>query len=215
MKARAAKIENETHIGPQWANKEIRALAQARTICVLKRNGTSEPFDRFKLRGCLLGLLKSLGADPWHGEILSAAVGQYLHRRRVRCITSAALLEMVLTTLRISGLAEVASELERRHAARLSMRSRLVLDHGMGVRTVWSKDWLVRRLCSRWRLGLAAARILAGEIELELLGQSLDVIRRQDVEAMLTDRVVACGLAGHDQPRAAGAAAGTTPPASL
>ena len=57
-------------------------------------------------------------------------MGQYLHRRRVRCITSAALLEMVLTTLRISGLADVASELERRHAARLSMRSRLVLDHG-------------------------------------------------------------------------------------
>ena len=122
---------------------------------------------------------------------------------------------MVLTTLRISGLADVASELERRHAARLSMRSRLVLDHGMGVRTVWSKDWLVRRLCSRWSLGLPAARILAGEIELELLGQSLNVIRRRVVEAMLTDRVVACGLAGPDQPRAAGAAAGTTPPAGL
>jgi len=120
-------------------------------IRVLKRDGTSEPFDRYKLRGCLLGLLRSLGEDPWHGEVLSSAVEQYLRRRGILCITSAALLEMVLTTLRISGLGRAGAELERRHAARLAMRARLILVHGAGVRTAWSKDWLVRRLCSRWR----------------------------------------------------------------
>jgi len=166
-------------------------------IRVLKRDGTSEPFDRYKLRGCLLGLLRSLGEDPWHGEVLSSAVEQYLRRRGILCITSAALLEMVLTTLRISGLGRAGAELERRHAARLAMRARLILVHGAGVRTAWSKDWLVRRLCSRWRLGRAAARILAGEIELELLGRGGGEIRRKDVVAMLAQRVAACGLADH------------------
>jgi len=135
--------------------------------------------------------------------VLSAAVGQYLRRRGVRCLTSAAVLEMVLTTLRISGLGRVGAELERRHAARLGMRNRLILDHGSGVRTAWSKDWLVRRLCSRWALGRAAARILAGEIELELLGMDLEEIHRNEVVAMLTERVAACGLTGHVDPHPA------------
>ncbi|MHC4716943.1 MAG: ATP cone domain-containing protein [Planctomycetota bacterium] len=184
-------------------------------ICVLKRDGTSEPFDRYKLRGCLLGLLKSLGEELWHAEVLSSAVGQYLRRRGIRCITSAALLEMVLTALRISGLGDVGGELERRHRARLGMRNRLVLDHGSGVRTAWSKDWLVGRLRARWGLGRAAARVLAGEVELDLMARGSTRIGREEVARMLTERVASCGLAAPDVPRPANTAAGAEPPAAL
>ena len=69
-------------------------------IFVLKDDGTSERFEPAKLRGCLLRVLEAGGEDLRCARALSAAVGCYLVRRRIRCLSSAAVFEMALTALR-------------------------------------------------------------------------------------------------------------------
>ena len=102
----------------------------SRTIFVLKRDGSVEPFDKNKLRACLLRVLPPHEGCADRALALASAVRCYLLRRRERCATSAAVLEMVMAALRAVNLPLTAERLEEWHSARLSMRNRLTLRHG-------------------------------------------------------------------------------------
>jgi hypothetical protein len=171
-------------------------------VFVLKHDGTFEPFDRQKLRACLLRVLPAPREDFHFAEALSIAIRCYLRGRRIRCLSSAAVLEMALTVLRAVGLTGAAAELESQHAARLQGRSRLTIHHNDGRRTAWSKEWLARQAASRWGLGRTAARILAGQIERELIRQDVRDVGRAELMQMLAVNAAAYGLAGPGQRQA-------------
>jgi hypothetical protein len=138
--------------------------------------------------------MPSGNADLYYADALSEGIECYLRRNGVRCVSSAAVLEMVLTVLRATGMAAAKAALESRHVARRRLRASLVVHHGGGTRTAWSKDWLVRHGCSQWGLGRAAARILAGEVEQALLRRRTRDVSRSAVIEMLSSRLAEYGL---------------------
>ncbi len=162
---------------------------------MLKRDRTAEPFDRHKLGGCLLRAMPAAIQDGHVAAALAGAVHCYLIRRRVRCISSPAILEMALTVLEAAGLREAKARLEKRHGARVRLRSRLRLHHDGGACTAWSKQWLVRQGRSRWGLGRTAARILAGQVEQALVRHRLRDLTRSAAVRLLGLSAAAYGLA--------------------
>jgi hypothetical protein len=126
-------------------------------------------------------------------DALSSAISCYLLRRRQRCVSSAALLEMTLVALRTVKMDEAADRLEQAHARRVGMRAHLVVQHQAGC-TAWSKDWLTQHARQHWSLGRTVARILAGQVEQELTRRSSSRVRREQVLAMLAERVEQYGL---------------------
>jgi transcriptional regulator NrdR family protein len=173
-------------------------------IHVLKRDGTIEPFDPFKLCGCLLRALPHRERSVFRAGALSEAVGCYLLRRGLRCVSSAALLEMALTALRAVGLTGGAWRLEQRHALRSTMRSRTTFCHGRHQPSAFSKEWLVKYACRRWSVGRTVARILAGQIEQHLIQSGAREVSRSDIMNMLGWLAGAYGLATPFRAAAAG-----------
>ncbi|OPX24516.1 MAG: hypothetical protein B1H04_01895 [Planctomycetales bacterium 4484_123] len=102
---------------------------------------------------------------------------------------------MALTALRAAGLARAAECLESHHAARVRLRSRLALHHRPGLKTSWSKQWLVQQAISKWKLGQAVARFLAGQLEDELAAESVRQVARGVILDRLAELVAAWGLA--------------------
>lgn len=169
-------------------------MVRSRKIFVLKRDGTVERFDFHKLRGCLLRALAGKDRNVLRAGAIAAAVEWYLAERRQQCVSSAALLEMVLRALHAVGWQVAATRLEGRHNVRAAVRGRLALRHPDGQTTVWSKQWLVEHACSRWSLGRTAGRILAGQIENRLVDRRARRVDRSTVMEMLGRLVVAYGL---------------------
>jgi hypothetical protein len=150
-------------------------------------------------------------ADAYLADVIAAGVECYLRRRRTRCVSSPAVLEMVLAVLGRLDMHHARDALEAWHAARLRLRDRLTLRHDADARTAWSKDWLVHQGRSHWRLGRAAARILAGEIERRLMQRGAREADRRDIMRMLAGDIAAWGLTGLEaQPAGASGAGGAT-----
>ena len=169
-------------------------MQRSRTITILKRDGTAERFDRRKLRACLLRVMAGGIADLHIADALASAVAHYIAHRRIRALSSAALLEMALTVLHGVGLVAACEDLEAHHAARLRLRRLWVVHHGDQMRTAWSKDWLIRQGCSQWGLGRPAARIVAGQVERALLAGPPRQLTRSDAMEMLSGHLAAYGL---------------------
>jgi hypothetical protein len=173
---------------------EALLLARSWKISVLKRDGSIEPFDRLKLRGCLLRALPSCGEEYYLAEALSAAIECYLHRIGRRCVSSAALLEMALEALCSANQDPSARRLEHRHRRRLAMRNALHIRHGQ-ARTAWSKQWLAQLASARWELSRPAARIVAGDVEEHLLTHPRRHLSRRQALLLLDEAMSAYGLA--------------------
>jgi len=169
-------------------------LSPDRHIRVSKRDGTIEPFQRWKLRCCLLRVVGPQTPDGFWADALSAAVQCYIRRRGLTCVSSAAVLEMALTALRAVCLEDSARRLEQWHTARARMRGRLRLYHQDGRATNCTKQWLVEHLCKRWSLRRTTARILAGQLEKRLIRAGTDSLTRSEVLGMLERLVSAYGL---------------------
>ena len=184
--------------------KEILAVARSGKIHILKRDGTIEPFDLYKLRGSLLRVLPAEEGNVLRAEAMAAAVRCYLLQRGLQCASSAAILEMVLTALRLMGWHGAAARLEQRHIARSALRSRLALQYHDGRLTAWSKEWLVQHARSHWLLGRTAARILAGQVEQHLLDRGARQVDRRTIMKALEWLVGAYGLATPVPAEAAG-----------
>lgn len=169
-------------------------MARSRTINVVKRDGSNEHFDRHKLRACLMRVVPDAEANLYGADALATSIGCYLLQRNVRTISSAAILEMALAALHAVGMRKAAYRLERCHCARNRMRTRLMVIHEGGVKTVWSKEWLVENACNQWDLGRTTARILSGRIEHILLARKTRHVSRKEVMKMLGRLVLAYGL---------------------
>jgi len=164
-------------------------------IRVTKRDGAEEAFDAGKLAGAMFRAMRQTSGRHHDACQLALAVEMYLRRSGRWRISSAAILEMAVKVLRQSGLAPAGDLLEARHLQRRARRGRLRIRHDDGKVTLWEKGWLSQLAERSWFLSRATARMLAGEIEFQLLAAEVDLVSRRDILDLLNERVVQYGLA--------------------
>jgi len=167
----------------------------SRTIRVLKRDGSVELFDAAKLACSMWRAMRRRGRRYDDAVQLSLAMEIYLNRSELRCISSAAILEMALKVLKRVRMNRAAAAMERRHNQRAAGRRKLIIRHDDGKVTYWDKTWLVHQARGSWHLSSSAARIIAGRIEDELLAERARTIDRAILLERLNATVAAYGLA--------------------
>lgn len=167
----------------------------SRTIRVLKRDGSSEPFDVWKLAGAMGRAIAADADRRDDARQLAMAIRIYLARSGQTAISSAAVLEMALKVLRRVCRGDAATAMERHNARRRARRRQIRICHRNGKVTYWDKTWLCHLAALSWQLSPGAARIIAGLVEAEVLAGRETLIDRRAVLEHLNEAVSAFGLA--------------------
>ena len=165
------------------------------TIRVAKRDGTFEPFDRDKLAAAMCQVMPGGPRAFFDSREVALAIDIYIHRLDWPTVSSAAVFEMVLKTFRQIGMDLPAAMMETHQDWRVRRHRKMKVRYADGRKARWDKGWLVKLICSSWRLGRATARIMAADIEERLLNSDIDVIVRNDLIEWVNALVVAYGLA--------------------
>lgn len=100
---------------------------------------------------------------------LCDAILFYLARGRSSCLSTGALFEMCLTVLHHVGMPRSAQCLGAHRQWRRDRRHALRIRHESGQVTCWEKSWLAEVAVNMWNLSPAAARVLAAQVEAQLL----------------------------------------------
>lgn len=168
----------------------------ATVIQIRKRDGTVEDFSPLKLAGSTYRAIQPFGGRQCDAASLSGAVCAFLRRGGgARSISSAAVFEMVLKVMRRVGFFDAAEAMEVHHAWRQARRAKMRVIHDGGRVTAWEKAWLSSLAERGWHLSRTVARIIAGQIEHDLLTARTSVVTRAAALDMLNEHVAALGLA--------------------
>jgi len=170
-------------------------VSGSRKVRIVKRDGSSEPYDGAKLAGTVY---RAMWRGPGGRQCachLAVAIGIHLRRSHLRRISSAAIFEMVVLALRRVGFTEPADRMEAHHRRRARLRGGLRVHHDSGQVSLWDKSWLGELGRRSWFLSRPTARILAGQVECELLEADVSDLSRQDVLERLNRLVSEYGLA--------------------
>lgn len=171
-------------------------MIESGMIEVRKKSGQVQEFDTAKLAGCLWRAIDVAGGDYQTAKELARAVEIYLRRKHRKTTSSSAIFEMSLKALRRVKMGEAAEVLELHSALRAIRRRMLRINHGNGHFTEWDKNWLVKLGKQIWQLSEKTARIIASEIELEILpSQQEKILTRAQICQHLNCKVVELGLA--------------------
>ena len=163
-------------------------------IRVLKRDGQAEEFDSLKLASAIWRAMGA-GRDTYSQALYFAdAVRFYLLRGRQVCVSSAALFEMCVKLLQYVGQPLAAQQMQEHRSCRLARRRELRIRHERGELTLWEKGWLSEFAQRSWRLSNRTARILAGQVETELLRGAAREVSRQEIIDRLNEITAAFGL---------------------
>lgn len=165
------------------------------TIRVLKRDQSVEWFDAHKLSAAMWRAMSGTTgsySDAWQ---LAEAVDIYLNRNDWHCVSSAALFEMALKVLNRAHLSHAADAMESHRQSRTLGRLALRIRHEDGRLTFWDKAWLARLAQRVWHVWPGTGRILAGQIESDILTAGTSVVSKQEVLARLNELVSQLGLA--------------------
>ncbi len=166
-----------------------------RKVEVIKRDGSTEAFDTAKLAGMLRKGMQRLGYPADNAGDLAGAVEVYLQRMQQQEISSSAVFEMGLKTLQHVGLDDVADVIELTRDLRRARRSMLRVRQDDGKFTAWEKGWLADLGGRMWCLSPNCARIIAAEVEQQLLEVETTKISRDEVLDLFNRHVFEFGLA--------------------
>jgi transcriptional regulator NrdR family protein len=166
-----------------------------RKVEVLKRDGSTEAFDVAKLAGMLRKGMHHLGFSARNAGDLAGAVEIYLHRMQQQVVSSSAVFEMGLKTLHHVGMDDVSEIIELTRNLRTVRRSMLRVRQDDGRLVAWDKGWLANLGGRMWCLSPNCARILAGEVEQQLLAVDAVEISRFEILEMFNRHVFEFGLA--------------------
>jgi hypothetical protein len=170
-------------------------MSEGKEVHIQKRDGQWEPFDQRKLAAAMWRAMPVASGRYIDMCDLAAAIEIYLGRKNRECITSRAVFEMTLKVLRRAGFCDAAQAMEE-FALRRGMRRRaLTMVHEGGRRTCWNKTWLVEKVRTSWNLSRPVSRIIAGQVEAEVLRCAGFEVLRGDLLMLLNRRVSQFGLA--------------------
>jgi len=166
-------------------------------IRVVKRDGTEEAFEPLRLAAAMYRGMRGTKGTLYDAGQLAMAVEIYLDLSGRWRVTSAALFEMAVKVLRRVRLFAAAKKIEAHRARRAEARRRLCIRHDCGRLTRWDKSWLAAVARASWGLTRGAARVLAGQVEAELLAAAAGrwEVPRGEVCERLNRRVDEYGLA--------------------
>ena len=167
----------------------------SRTIRVIKRDGCEEAFDAAKLAAAMYRAMLHVGGTFYDAGQLALAIEVHLSRTGVKRISSAAIMEMVLKVLRRVGMAPAAMAVEAYRGWRDGRRRQIRIQHECGEVTLCDKGWLSELACRGWHLSSKAGRIIAAQVERDLLAGRRNELSRQEVQDMINERVAEFGLA--------------------
>ena len=167
----------------------------SRTIRVLKRDGSTETFDVRKLAAAMWRAMQRHGGRYKDAYDLAVAIDIYLKRRAFKCVSSAAIFEMSMKVLCRVDMSDAAGSFEVHRRRRDEQRRMLCVRPDRGAVTYWDKSWLRELVCWCWNLSPTTGRIIAGELESELLDGGPRLLERAEIVQLLNERVVAFGLA--------------------
>jgi transcriptional regulator NrdR family protein len=170
-------------------------MAETWTTQVIKRDGTTEPFDLERLAGALWRGLYAVGGSLTDARQLAKAVALHLGRQKRTEVTSDELFEMMLKALRRVRFAEAAELLLLHRTLRTVRREQLQVRHHGDQLTRWDKSWLVSVAMELWPISHRMARIIAGEVEERLLVPDRTEVPREKVLALLNRKMCELGLA--------------------
>ncbi len=170
-------------------------MSRSRKIVVNKRDGQVEAFDAAKLAGTLGRALGRSGGDISDARELARAIAIFLVRGKRSDIPSTAIFEMGLKALRHVEMGEAAEILELNHTLRNIRRKLVRVRHDDGRLTMWDKSWLVELAMRMWHVSRTTGRILAGEVEGEIISQDKPEVSRGEIIDLLNRRVAERGLA--------------------
>jgi hypothetical protein len=165
------------------------------TIRVLKRDGQAEEFDGLKLAAAIWRAMGGRKDTYSRAIYLSEAVRFYLSRGRQGCVSSAAIFEMCVMLLQHVGLPSAARRMQEHRSWRLARRREFRIRHERGELTLWEKAWLAQFAQRCWHLSTRTARILAGQVEADLLRGAAREVPRQEIIDRLNEVTAAYGLA--------------------
>jgi len=164
-------------------------------IRVVKADRSAEDFDKTKLAGSIWRSMDGKLACYGHADRLAEAVESYIQRKGMTVVTSAAVFEMVIKALRYVHIPSAADAAEAYRDWRSALRRHLCVRHDGNDLTLWDKGWLCEFACRSWHVTRRTGRILAGEVETELLRSYEGTVSRQDVVDLLNVMVSEYGLA--------------------
>jgi len=164
-------------------------------IQVCKSDSTEEAFDVRKLAGSMFCAMQETRGRHYDAMQLAIAIGLYLKQTSWLTVTSDALAELAIKVLNRCQLAEAAMAMAQYRQNRAIGRSRLQVRQEGGQVTLWDKAWLSSWAQRSWLVSRNTGRILAGQVERELLKSGLAEVSRVDVLDMLNRRVAEYGLA--------------------
>lgn len=164
-------------------------------IQVCKSDSTEEAFDVCKLAGSMFIAMQETRGRHYDAMQLAIAIGLYLKQTSWLTVTSDALAELAVKVLSRCRLPEAAGAMTDYRQNRTIGRSRLQVRQEGGQVTMWDKAWLSSWAQRSWLVSRNTSRILAGQVERELLECGLVEVSRLDVLDMLNRRVAEYGLA--------------------
>lgn len=167
----------------------------SRTIRVIKRDGCQEAFDAPKLAVAMYRGMLSTEGKLDDATQLAAAIRAYLARTGRERVSSTTLMEMALRVLRRVDMAPAATAMEVYAAWRDWRRRQIRIRHECGEITLCDKSWLSEIACRSWNLSLRAGRIMASQVERDLLAGGRSEFSRAEIQDMLNARVAEFGLA--------------------
>lgn len=165
------------------------------TVRVIKRDGGVELFCEAKLAGAIWRAIQATGGRYRDANDLAQAIGIFLKRSGRRCVSSAVMLEMVLKVLNRAELAQAAQAMEAHRDWRAIRREQLRVLYADGKSACWDRRWLEELAVRSWNIDPTTARILAGQIENDLLCGQMSSVSRQEVLDRLNTRMAELGLA--------------------
>lgn len=164
-------------------------------IQVCKSDSTEEAFDVCKLAASMFIAMQETRGRHYDATQLAIAIGIYLRRSSWLTVTSEALAELAAKVLNRCQLSEAGSAMVDYRRNRAIRRSKLQVRHEGGSVTMWDKAWLSSWTQRSWLVSRNTSRILAGQVEGELLESGDSEVSRLDVLDMLNRRVAEYGLA--------------------
>ena len=164
-------------------------------IQVCKSDSTEEAFDVRKLAGSMFVAMRETRGRHYDATQLAIAIGLYLEQTSWLTVTSDALAELATKVLNRCQLSDAASAMAEYRRNRIIGRGRLHVRQEGGQVTMWDKAWLSLWAQRSWLVSRNISRILAGQVERELLDSGATEVSRLDVLDMVNRRVAEYGLA--------------------
>jgi transcriptional regulator NrdR family protein len=165
------------------------------TVRVIKRDGGIELFCARKLAGSIWRAMQATSGRYRDANDLAEAIRIFLTRSERRCVSSGVLLEMILKVLQRADLVNVAGAMEAYRDWRSLRREQIQVVYEDGKTACWDRRWLAEIAARSWNVSPTTARIVAGQIERDLLEDERTCISRDSILHRLNTRMAELGLA--------------------